>query len=53
MRRRARKAVSTPALAEIMVLRASADEVDAHELVLGSLDKEVRGTCIWRTQPAV
>jgi DNA polymerase-3 subunit epsilon len=41
------------ALAEILVLRASADEVDAHELVLGSLDKEVRGTCIWRTQPAV
>ena len=41
------------ALAEILVLRASADEVDAHELVLGSLDKEMRGTCIWRTQPAV
>jgi DNA polymerase-3 subunit epsilon len=41
------------ALADILVLRASADEVEAHELVLNSLDKEVRGTCIWRTQPAV
>jgi DNA polymerase-3 subunit epsilon len=41
------------ALADLLVLRAGADEVEAHELVLNSLDKEVRGTCIWRAQPAV
>jgi DNA polymerase-3 subunit epsilon len=35
-------------LGEILVYRASADELAAHELVLNSLDKEVRGTCIWR-----
>ena len=41
------------ALADILVLRAADDEVEAHELLLNTLDKEVRGTCIWRTQPAV
>ena len=41
------------ALADVLVLRAGADEAEAHELVLNSLDKEVRGACIWRTQPAV
>ena len=41
------------ALAAVLVLPAAADEVESHELVLNSLDKEVRGSCIWRTQPAV
>lgn len=41
------------ALADVLVLRADADEAEAHEIVLNSLDKEVRGTCVWRTQPAV
>ena len=41
------------ALADVLVLRAQAEEVDAHELLLDSLDKEVRGSCSWRTQPAV
>jgi DNA polymerase-3 subunit epsilon len=41
------------ALADVLVLRAADDEVEAHELLLNTLDKEVRGTCIWRTQPAV
>jgi DNA polymerase-3 subunit epsilon len=41
------------ALADVLVLRAAADELEAHELLLNSLDKEVRGTCIWRAQPAV
>ena len=41
------------ALADVLVLRAAADELEAHELLLNSLDKEVRGACIWRTQPAV
>jgi len=41
------------ALADVIVVRAGADELEAHELVLNSLDKEVRGTCVWRAQPAV
>jgi DNA polymerase III subunit epsilon len=40
------------ALAEVLVLRAVADELQEHELVMNSLDKEVRGTCIWRSLPA-
>jgi DNA polymerase-3 subunit epsilon len=36
---------------EVLVLRALADELQAHELVMNSLDKEVRGTCIWRSLP--
>jgi len=41
------------ALADVLVLRADAGELETHELLLNSLDKEVRGTCIWRMQPAV
>jgi DNA polymerase-3 subunit epsilon len=41
------------ALADVLVLRADADEAAAHELVLSSLDKEVRGACIWRAPAAV
>ena len=40
-------------LRDIRILRASSEELSAHETVLQSLDKEVRGSCIWRTQPAV
>jgi len=40
------------ALAEVLVMRASEEEVAAHELVVSSLDKEVRGSCIWRTLTA-
>ncbi|HEY0064987.1 MAG TPA: DNA polymerase III subunit epsilon [Telluria sp.] len=36
------------ALAEVIVLAASADELAEHESVLGSLDKAVKGQCIWR-----
>ena len=36
------------ALADIVVLAASADEVAEHESVLGGLDKAVKGSCIWR-----
>ncbi len=36
------------ALAEIVVLAASADELAEHESLLGGLDKAVKGTCIWR-----
>ncbi|HEX8615719.1 MAG TPA: DNA polymerase III subunit epsilon [Telluria sp.] len=36
------------ALAEVIVLAASADELAEHENVLGGLDKAVKGNCIWR-----
>ena len=36
------------ALAEVIVLAASADELAEHESLLGGLDKAVKGTCIWR-----
>ena len=35
------------ALAEIVVLAASADELAEHESVLGGLDKAVKGSCLW------
>jgi DNA polymerase-3 subunit epsilon len=38
----------TVVMADIVVLAASADELAVHETVLASLDKEVRGTCVWR-----
>ena len=37
------------ALAEIFVLRASSEELQAHEELLNGLDKAVKGPCIWRT----
>ena len=39
-------------LADILVLRAAEDELAEHELVMNSLDKEVRGTCVWRALAA-
>jgi DNA polymerase-3 subunit epsilon len=36
------------ALGEIIVVRASDDEVAAHEDLLNGLDKAVKGTCVWR-----
>lgn len=36
------------ALAEVIVLAASADELAEHESLLGGLDKAVKGACIWR-----
>jgi len=36
------------ALAEVIVLRASDEELAAHESTLGGLDKAVKGECIWR-----
>lgn len=36
-------------LAEITVLRASDDELALHEAALDRLDKDVKGTCLWRT----
>lgn len=39
-------------LGEIIVLRAAEDELAEHEALLDKLDKEVKGTCVWRSQPA-
>jgi len=36
------------ALAEVLVLAASDDELRAHEETLAGLDKAVKGSCIWR-----
>ena len=36
------------ALAEVIILKASAEELAEHDSVLGGLDKAVKGTCIWR-----
>lgn len=35
-------------LGEILVLAASPDELAAHEDVLAGLDKNVKGSCVWR-----
>jgi DNA polymerase-3 subunit epsilon len=40
------------ALGEIIVVRASDDELTAHEDLLNGLDKAVKGTCVWRTADA-
>ncbi len=37
------------ALAEVIVLSADAEELAAHDSLLGGLDKAVKGSCIWRT----
>ncbi|MFJ2990001.1 DNA polymerase III subunit epsilon [Collimonas sp. NPDC087041] len=40
-----------PPLAEITVRVASAEELAEHELVLNGLDKDAKGSCIWRQVP--
>jgi DNA polymerase-3 subunit epsilon len=39
-------------LGDILVVRASHNELAAHEMVLNALDKEVRGNCVWRLPSA-
>ena len=41
--------LETVALAEVVILRASADELADHEGLLAGLDKAVKGQCVWRT----
>lgn len=38
-------------LSEVIVLAASEDELALHEDVLNQLDKEARGSCVWRFEP--
>ncbi|SFU61397.1 DNA polymerase III subunit epsilon [Pseudoduganella namucuonensis] len=40
------------ALAEVIVVRASDEELAAHEETLSGLDKAVKGSCIWRASLA-
>lgn len=42
-------AAAVEPMAEILVLEAGADDLAEHETVLNSLDKEIKGTCLWRT----
>lgn len=44
-------ALEEVAMAGIIVLAASPEELAAHEDVLNALDKGVKGTCVWRTVP--
>ncbi|MCW5300118.1 DNA polymerase III subunit epsilon [Herbaspirillum lusitanum] len=37
-------------LADVIVVAASEAELGLHETVLNTLDKEVRGTCVWRKE---
>jgi DNA polymerase-3 subunit epsilon len=39
-------------LGAILVLEAAAEELAEHEIVMKSLDKEVKGSCLWRTLAA-
>ncbi|MDR5751125.1 MULTISPECIES: DNA polymerase III subunit epsilon [unclassified Caballeronia] len=38
---------------DLVVIAASSEEASAHESVLDGLDKAVKGTSVWRAQPAV
>lgn len=38
-------------LAEVIVVTASEEELGLHEEVLNQLDKEARGSCVWRFEP--
>jgi DNA polymerase-3 subunit epsilon len=44
-------AIEIASLAEIIILRATDEELADHEALLNKLDKEVKGNCIWRTEP--
>jgi DNA polymerase III subunit epsilon len=45
-------ALAAAPLAEILVLQASAEELSEHETMLDRLDKEAKGTCVWRLAAA-
>ena len=40
------------AIPEIIVLAASVEELAEHEASLDKLDKEAKGTCVWRAMSA-
>jgi DNA polymerase-3 subunit epsilon len=44
--------IADVSFAEIIVLEATTDELAEHEALLDRLDKEVKGSCVWRVAPA-
>lgn len=46
------QALDAVPLADIIVLQATEAELVEHEALLDRLDKEVKGTCVWRVEPA-
>jgi len=40
--------ISIVAMADVIVLSATDEEIAAHEAILNGLDKQVKGTCVWR-----
>jgi DNA polymerase-3 subunit epsilon len=40
--------IATMEVASIIVLPATEEELAEHEATLAKLDKEVKGTCVWR-----
>jgi DNA polymerase III subunit epsilon len=45
------EALEAVPLAEVIVLQATTEELTEHEALLDRLDKEVKGTCVWRAKP--
>jgi DNA polymerase-3 subunit epsilon len=41
--------IDTTQIADIIVLQATEEELAEHDATLAKLDKEVKGTCVWRT----
>jgi DNA polymerase III subunit epsilon len=41
-------AVSNESMADVIVLPATNEEIAAHEAILNGLDKQVKGSCVWR-----
>jgi DNA polymerase-3 subunit epsilon len=39
-------------MAEVILLQATEEELADHEALLDKLDKEVKGSCVWRAVPA-
>ncbi len=46
------QSAQTMPMADILVLSANEEELNAHESVLSALDKEVKGSCVWRSLAA-
>ncbi|HVK95520.1 MAG TPA: DNA polymerase III subunit epsilon [Noviherbaspirillum sp.] len=44
--------VEVDAIGEILILSANEKEQAEHEALLDGLDKEVKGTCLWRREPS-
>jgi DNA polymerase-3 subunit epsilon len=43
--------IETISVSEMIIVQASDDEVAEHEALLDRLDKEAKGSCVWRLEP--